>query len=139
MIVDKKIESGVYGFEPGHQIIDADGSILDKTSDLESLVSGSGIKERFGKEPEEVESAKTWEELTELLAVGLTNTIVHWSPEVLILGGGIIGARRISLTKLKAFIRLFLEIFPDIPKVCQSELGDLAGLHGALEYLRQAE
>ncbi|OGM60716.1 hypothetical protein A2892_01575 [Candidatus Woesebacteria bacterium RIFCSPLOWO2_01_FULL_39_10b] len=136
-IVNQKIDKNIFGFEPGHQIIDADSSITGKFLDLEGLVGGSGIKKRFGKNPEEINDEKIWNEITKLLAIGLANTILHWSPGVVILGGGIIQSEKVSWEKLKNYLQEYLKIFPRVPEIKKSLLGDKGGLEGALVYLNE--
>ncbi|KXK00062.1 MAG: putative fructokinase [Parcubacteria bacterium OLB19] len=93
-----KIENGMidqasFGFEPGHQILDIDRTILgvDITPTFENLVSGSGLEARLGVKPYDIpQSDLIWNELAEYLAHGLRNTILYWSPDAIILGGSMI-------------------------------------------------
>lgn len=134
-VVDKKIDAYSWGFEPGHQYIDADGSITGKVSTLEQLVAGSGIQARFGKEAKDIDDPKVWDELTRYLAFGLTNIIVLWSPEVLVMGGAIINSGKISVDKIRAELKGLLKVHPPDVEIRKSELGDKAGLLGALQYV----
>lgn len=145
-IVDKKIDANVFGFEPGHQTIDADGTIYPRSiafegggnfGHLDSYVGGAGIQRRLGKKPSEIKDEKILDEMARLLAFGLNNTIVHWSPDVVVLGGGMIQEEVISIGRVKFHLKNILKIFPELPEIKKAELGDLGGLHGALAYLRQ--
>lgn len=133
-IVDGAIDRNVSGFEIGHQIINYDG----ETRTLEEYVSGSGFLQRFGKKPEEVSDPAVWEEVARVLAVGLRNTILHWSPEVLVLGGPMVLQSPFSFGEfLKHFEKSLLEVFLTVPEIKKAELEDRGGLEGALVYLRQ--
>ncbi|MBU0569457.1 ROK family protein [Patescibacteria group bacterium] len=136
-IVNGKIDSNTSGFEPGHQIIKTDSSISGRVTSLEELVSGGGLEKRFGKNPEDINDEKIWEETERYLTYGINNTIVHWSPEVVILGGGLIESGRISIEKIALQLSKVHNIFPKMPEIKKAELGDLGGLHGALAYLKQ--
>lgn len=136
-IVNQKIDISSFGFEPGHQIIDADGSMVGKPIDLEGLVAGAGLESRFNKSPEEISDERIWSEVERLLAVGLTNTILHWSPQVLVLGGGMMLSPHLTIEGIKYHLREFLKVFPVLPEVKKGELGDEAGLYGALVYIKQ--
>jgi predicted NBD/HSP70 family sugar kinase len=81
-IVDQKIDKSAFGFEPGKQIIQT-----SPLSTLEELVSGKAIEKKFGKSSEEIDDPEFWDEVAKYLAAGLNNVIVHWSPEVIVLGG----------------------------------------------------
>ena len=143
-IVDRKIDIGVFGFEPGHQIIDADGSINpyfqpDETGntkgEFESLASGSAISKRWGKLAIEVEDEGIWGHINWVLAQGLCNSILHWSPEVVVLGGGVMESQKIDIEKIKFHLNEVLKIFPEQPRLLKAQLGDLGGLHGSMAYL----
>lgn len=140
-IVNGKIDPRSIGFEPGHEIIDIDKTVIpDATAGgtLESYVSGSGLERRIGKKPKEITDPKVWDDLARILAYGLNNVSVFWSPDVIVLGGSmIIGDPAISVEKAKEYLKEILTIYPEIPKIKKAELGDLGGLYGALELLKQ--
>lgn len=130
-IVNGHIDSSASGFEPGHQII------TDSLNTLENLVSGSAIQAKFGVHPKQIAGTADWQILEHHLAIGLTNTILHWSPNILILGGGM--ARDISLDNLRLEIsKLLISSFP-VPLLTKFQLGDTAGLIGSLVYLHQQQ
>lgn len=145
-IVNKRIDASAFGFEPGHQLIDADVSLCPNCTSnldnkpkgsLEGYVSGRSLERRLGKKPQEVTDKEVWDELAEFLAYGVNNTIVYWSPDIVILGGGMLGTPGISVEKVKEHVGYILKIFPEIPEIKKAELGDIGGLHGALVYLKQ--
>ncbi|MCH7828333.1 ROK family protein [Patescibacteria group bacterium] len=132
-IIDGRVDRSAMGFEPGHQIIDQ-----GKSLELEQLVSGSGVAARYGKDPRKIADKTIWDELARLLAVGLNNTILHWSPDIVVLGGSmILGDPAISLDMTRKYLKDILTIFPELPPVVKAELGDAAGLYGALELAKQ--
>jgi len=139
-VIDGAIDEASVGFEPGQQIIDIDNSICPECkvpSTLEHLVSGTALKHRFGIEPYEVRDPKVWEELSLWLGYGLSNSILHWSPDILVLGGSmIVGDPAISVDRIRFHIESALKIFPKIPDIEKSELGDENGLYGSMEYLK---
>ncbi len=139
-----KIENGAVddystGFEPGHQILDVDHTILgeDIEPTLENLVSGASIKNRTGSEPYEIpQEDALWDQLAYYLAHGLRNTILYWSPDVIVLGGSmIVGDPRI---KLEDIIRHTNEVVGDVaecPLILDASLKDVGGLYGAMALL----
>ncbi len=135
------IDKNTLGFEPGHQIIDMDNTMCKKCASghLEDMVSGSATKRRFGVAPYEVPDTELWEEeLPRWLAVGLYNTILHWSPDVVVLGGSmIVGDPAISVPQTAKYLEEITTIFPNIPDIKPAELGSFGGMHGGLVYLRQ--
>ncbi len=133
-IVKGHIDSSFQGFEPGHQIIDADETLVapSQGADLEHLVSGRFVEERIGKRPADITDEAFWEEQAKLIAYGLNNTIVHWSPDVVVLGGSMMNEVGVSVEKVEQYLKDILTIFPKIPPIKKALLGDVGGLYGAL-------
>jgi predicted NBD/HSP70 family sugar kinase len=135
-----QIDMATVGFEPGHQVLDIDRTILgeDITPTLENLVSGTAVEERMGVKPYEIpQTDALWDELAEYLAQGLRNTILYWSPEAIVLGGSmIIGDPKIELDAIRKYTVEVLDGFVDCPFITVAKLGDEAGLYGALARLR---
>lgn len=141
-IVDGRIDRAALGFELGHQIIDAKSKQKDGTGmqgTLELYVGGANIEKRYGVKPEEIKEPKAWNEIARWFAIGLSNTIVHWSPEVIVLGGSIM--KTIPMERVKHHLSKLLTVFPkeQHPPIKRARLGDEGGLWGALAYLRQMQ
>lgn len=148
-IVHGKIDVNRHGFEIGHQIIDMDGTACtqcnsrggheDGSGHLEGYASGTALSLRMGKDPREIpQEHHVWEELARYVAVGLNNTIVHWSPDVVVLGGSMItGDPYIPLKSIERYLQEELRIFPEIPPLKEAELEDIGGLYGALVLVKQ--
>ena len=136
-IVDGEIDVSAMGFEPGHQIIDADGTLCPECKSipgyLERCVSGSAIEMRYRKKASEIDDPAVWDEVARFLAYGLNNTIVHWSPDMVILGGSVIN--KIPMDKVRSSLAEILKIFPEPPLIESAVLGDFGGLYGALHLL----
>lgn len=137
-IVNGVIDENALGFEPGHQIIDPDNTLCPSCegNDLEAYVSGAAIEKRYGKKPYEIHDEAIWDEVAKYLAYGLANTIVHWSPDVVVLGGSMMKEVGIPIPAVKKHLTETLKIFPTIPEIKKAELGDFGGLYGALSFAR---
>ena len=142
-IVDGKIDENRNGFEPGHQVIDMDWSKFPNLKSLEeegygqleAYISGSSLEKRFSKKPNEIDDEKVWQEIEMITSYALKNITLLWSPDVVILGGGMLGSPGISIDEVKKNMTDILTILPNIPEIKKAELGDIGGLHGALHYL----
>lgn len=122
-IVSGRIDHSTMGFEPGHQII-------DMKNNLESLVSGSALFEKHGKRTEDIVDKDIWKEVAQTLSYGVHNTIVHWSPDVMVLGGSLMN--KIDIDQVRNGVDEILTIFPAAPKIRRAELGAFGGLWGGL-------
>ncbi len=132
-IVDGGIDRSTLGFEIGGQYL----SIDDKLSTLEDLVSGSAIEKKYGMHPRELgKDSPVWEELAPIVALGIHNTILYWSPERVVLGGSMMNEIGISIDSVKGHLATFMKKLPKIPDIVHSTLHDEGGLYGGLARLR---
>ena len=136
-----EIDDASMGFEPGHQILDIDRTVLgeDVEPTLENLVSGTALGQRFGVKAYEIpQDDVVWDELAEYLAQGLRNTILYWSPDAIILGGAmIVGDPRIEIDPIRKYTVEVLDGFVPAPLITIAKLGDEAGLYGAMAILKK--
>lgn len=137
------IDESSIGFEPGHQILDIDRTVLgpDINPTLENLVSGSAVESRMGMKAYEIpQSDVLWEELASYLAQGMRNTVLYWSPEMIVLGGSMmVGDPRIPLDAVRKATVATLENFVPCPFITTAALGDAAGLYGCLARITRAD
>lgn len=128
-IVNKKIDS-VTGFEAGHHIIDLSNNISWKQK-----VSGRALKEKYGKYPQALDR-DVYEECVRTIAVGVYNSILFWSPDVVVMGGALINEKEgFKVDEIAAAVEKINETLPTLPQIRQSILGDNAGLYGAMAIL----
>ena len=129
-IVDGKIDVNRFGMEPGQQIIDP----YDPTGHLEGLVSGTAIEKHYGKKASKIKDATIWDKVAHHLALGLHNSIVHWSPDIVILGGSVM--KSLSSEKVHTELKSIMKIFPGVPPIVEARLDEPA-LYGALALLKK--
>lgn len=135
-IVEGRIDKNALGFEPGHQITIPDGNscTCGGKGHLETYVGGSYLQKIYGKKGEDITDPQIWDEISKYLSIGLTNVTVHWSPDIIILGGSV--SKSIPLEKVEGYLKQYLTVFPQAPQLAKATLGDDAGLYGALELLK---
>ncbi len=134
-IVNSKIDGGVWGAEIGGQYLLVDG----KSKSLENLISGAAIQEKYGKHPKEIEKdSPIWEELSMLTAYGVHNTILHWSPDRVVLGGSMFNEIGIPVPRVYDHVKEIMKKFPTVPDIVHSDLKDAGGLWGGLALLKQS-
>ena len=137
-IVKGKIDEKVSGFEPGKQFIHVPMKPAGHLTTLEDAVSGTSLAKKFSKPAREIADQEVWAELARILAYGLHNTIMHWSPSVVVLGGSMItGTPSIDLNAISENLKQISSVFPELPVLKVAELADFGGLHGALHFLQE--
>lgn len=134
-IVDGKLDNNYLGFEPGHQIIVPNGNMCKcgGKGHLEAYIGGSYFEKLYGQKGENITDEKIWDEVAFHFAVGIYNTIVHWAPEIVVLGGSVM--KSISLDRIKFHLSELMYVYKEVPKIEKAILGDDAGLLGALSLL----
>lgn len=141
--VHGKLDITSIGFEPGHQILDIDRSILGHAipHTLENLVSGTALEKRSGTKPYEIsQNDPVWNQLAKWLAYGLKNTITYWSPHSIVLGGSmVVGNPRIMLDDIILYTKEVLDGLVPCPPIVDAEFRDDGGLYGAMALIRERE
>jgi predicted NBD/HSP70 family sugar kinase len=125
-----KFEKNKYGFEPGFQILN-----VETGENWEDLASGTAVERKFNKHPKDVAQTPDWDKVEDYIAIGLHNSIVHWSPEVVVLGGSM--SRDFDSKRMKEKVTKYMKIHPTLPEIKIAELGSIGGIHGGFAFLRQ--
>jgi predicted NBD/HSP70 family sugar kinase len=133
-VVDGTIDRSVYGFEIGGQYLTIDAT----PATFEDLTSGTAIEEKYGKHPRDLgKDHLVWEDLARIVAIGVHNTILHWSPERVVLGGSMFKEIGISVERVGEHVREIMKKFREVPPIMHSALGDVGGLYGGLALLKE--
>lgn len=119
-------------FEPGQQCLVLD----DGTRTLESLISGKSMVSELGVDAAGLRDESAWKQIQQYLALGISNLIYFWSPERLVIGGGVIEFGKIELDDLTELV--MQRINKDrMPEIKLAELGAIGGLYGGLVLLKE--
>ena len=127
---------GLHHPEMGHIRVPHDGSfagVCPYHGDcLEGMACGKALETRCGKHAEELlADDPVWEEEARLLAHGLVNWICTLSPQLIIMGGGVM--KQTSLfTLLRTHVAALLNDYVPMPDIVPPALGDNAGVLGAV-------
>ncbi len=137
-VVDGKLDRNSLGFESGHHIIVPDGNQCNcgGKGHFEAYIGGAYLERNYGQKGENIKDPKIWDEIARYTAIGLTNVAVHWSPDLIILGGTVARSQYFPLEKIKIYFKEYLTVYPESPEIVIGVLGNDAGLYGALELLR---
>lgn len=133
-IVNGHIDLSRQGFEPGGQYL----TLSNPPTTLEGLVSGTAVSDRFGMHPASIrKDDPVWEDLARTLAIGVHNTILHWSPDRVVIGGSMMNEIGIPIPRVNEHVRTLMQKFDAVPEIVHSSLTDKGGLWGGLARLRQ--
>ena len=132
-IVNSRIDEKNFGFEPGHQIVDINKGVSFQKKDLDDMISGAALERRYGVQAYKLKDPEIWEEVAGVLAVGLSNSVLHWSPDIVVLGGSLM--KKIPIERVKDHMQKVLESYPEVPKISYASL-DYGELYGALVHIK---
>lgn len=133
-IVNGKIDISAQGFEPGWQILTLAGDT--ERMYAEEFLGGKFVEKMSGKKPREIVNAHFWDQQAKILARFLNNIVALWSPDGIVLGGSMMNEVGISVPATEKYLAQICKIFPALPPLKHSELGDFGGLFGAMELLK---
>jgi fructokinase len=105
---------------------------------FEGLAAGSAIRARWGASAEELRGRpEVWDLEADYLALGVVNVVCTVSPEVVILGGGVMKEPTL-LPLVRRRVDELLAGYVTAPELVAPALGDRAGVLGAIELARRA-
>jgi len=110
------------------------GRIPIDGSDLEKLVSGTAVFQKYGIEPSELDSIDERNRIADYIARGLLDVVKQWSPDTIVLGGSMMVGKRNTIPLGRIDETLTSLIGGVIPTLKLAKLQDLGGFHGALAY-----
>lgn len=137
-IAHGRIMPNAMGHEPGRQIL----VINDELKTISDVASGAGLEKIYGKDAREIKDPEIWKKATEYLTYSLVNSILHWSPDVLVLGGGIIMHNAITIPQIQGIMKDLqskndiMNVYPTLPLIMKAELDQSSGLYGGLAYIK---
>lgn len=134
LVVEGRVDKdGIYNYEIGHQLV--------RGKELEDQISGTAVEKKYGVSPKDFTDRDALHEIAEILAEGLYNTVLAWSPDTIVLGGSMItGQNSIPVAHVEERLNeLVTTIYPHAPKVVKAKLSKLGGLYGGMAYLNERE
>lgn len=131
-LVDGKVDRSIKRFEIGFELV---GQEDGRVKSLETLIGGGAMERQTGRAPEEVRVQEVWRRAERNLAHGLYNTMLHWTPDVVVFGGSMM--RDIQITGIKSELAKLPQALTSYPEMKRAKLGDLSGVHGAVRWWEQ--
>ena len=133
-IVDGVIDPSYLGVSVGRQYV----TMEDPPATWEDMISGSAIEKKYSMHPKELgKEWAGWEDMARIVAFGVHNAIMYWSPSTVVLGGSMFNDIGISADRVRAHVEDIRSGIPDVPNIVHSSLGDVGGLWGGLARLKQ--
>lgn len=99
---------------------------------LEQMLGGAATERRFGLPPAKLRDRELWHADEVALARVAYNTMLYWTPDVIVFGGSMM--RDIEIEAVEREFNRLPEVLETPPSLKRAKLGDLAGLYGSLRW-----
>ena len=129
LVIAQNLLSYNFGFEPGFQVIDSQNK-----RQLHS-VAGTELKNDYGLLFRDIKDEQIRKKVMADIVAGIHNAIIFWSPDVVVLGGGM--TESFVLDDIKNDLSKFKLRFPELPEIKFAELDDFGGLYGSVAFLNK--
>lgn len=132
-IVNGKLDADTQDSELGKSVYEHEGEVRQ----LEDFASGKAIVEKYGKRASDLNDPEAWKNISFNLAIGLINATAAFTPEVIIIGGGV-GSHFNKFEKplLEAMARIKPKEIA-MPAVQQAKHPEEAVIYGCYELAKQ--
>jgi predicted NBD/HSP70 family sugar kinase len=133
-VVDGKLDPDTINSEIGKGVYEHEGKIQQ----WEDFASGKAIVDKYGKRASELDDPEAWSEISRNLAMGLLDAIAAFTPDVVVLGGGV-GSHFKKFEK--PLIDALKQVKPpeiNIPPVIQATHPEEAVIYGCFELAKDA-
>lgn len=130
-VVDGVLDRNVRGFEIGHQYL----GVGSDARELEEYVSGSAIMKKHGKRASEIHDETFWDQRAKEFSYGLYNSLLHWSPSIVVLGGSLFKGIGMKKESIETHLKEINRVLPSLPPLTYASLPE-PGLIGASAYTR---
>lgn len=125
-----------------HAMLDSEGGFIlisdgKQMRPWEKVGSGKAIKEKYGNLACDIDDEKTWDEITDTMALGVLDLCAVVEPDVIIIGGGVGSSfEKYGDILTKKVAKLKSEIVK-MPKIVGAKDAERASLRGCYVYAQQ--
>lgn len=133
-IVDGRLNPSTIDAEVGQTLVEHRG----KLERWEHFASGSAIVETYGKRASDIKDQQTWYKISHNLASGFLTAIATYTPDVIVVGGGV----GTHLDKFKGKLVELLKIYENplltIPPIEKAQHPEEAVIYGCYQLIQQS-
>lgn len=140
LVVDGHIYHGRYDTEGGHITIDPEGPPCSCSGrgHFEAIASGRAIERDFGTIAANIHNRADWSEIGRRIALGLSSLIAAYSPDRVVLGGGVGGVHFNNFrAPLMRHLNTMSPLYP-LPEIVKAAHAETAPIVGSFLLARSA-
>lgn len=137
LVVNGKMDSNTLDAEIGHMLFEHEGQLIR----WEEFASGKAIYAKFGKNASDIpesDSAK-WYVVARNIAIGLIDLVATYTPDVVIIGGGVGSHFDNFKIKLLEELKIYEHPLLPIPPVLKAKRPEEAVIYGCFELAKDLD
>lgn len=134
LIVDGRIDPETADAETGQMLLEHSGRLMD----WEDFASGRAIAKHFGKHVSDIgaDEHDAWYYIARNIAIGLIDLIAVYTPEVIVLGGGVGTHLQKFQDRLDEELKLYSNPLLTIPPIRQAQRPEEAVVYGCYQLVQ---
>jgi len=126
LIINDKIDKDFENMEPGQILLEHD----EKLQRWEHFASGKAITLQYHQQASEITDPKIWDEISHNIAIGLIDLIALYTPNIVIIGGGVGAHFEKFKDKLVDDLKKYQNSLIDIPPIIKAKNAEEAVIYG---------
>lgn len=133
LIINGRLSQDVIDSEIGKWVFNRGDEVVT----WEDFASGHWITDTYGMRASELNDEKAWQEISKNLAIGFTNSIIAFRPDLIIIGGGVGTHSAKYKDKLNDEIKAILPDGFSVPEISQAKYPEEAVVYGCYELIQK--
>ena len=126
LIINDKLDKNFEDIEPGQILLEHDG----KLQRWEHFASGKAISLQFHQQASEITDKTIWYTIAQNIAIGLIDLIALYTPNIVIIGGGVGAHLEKFLDELETDLKIYKNPLIEIPPVVKAKNAEEAVIYG---------
>jgi predicted NBD/HSP70 family sugar kinase len=126
LIINGKIDSDFQNIEPGQMLLEYEGELQR----WEHFASGKAISLRYHQLASEITDKSIWYEIARNIAIGLIDLIALYTPNIIIIGGGVGAHLEKFIEPLEAELKIYQNPLIVIPPIIKAKNAEEAVIYG---------
>lgn len=134
-VINGALNQGTLDAEVGHILVEHNGHLKR----WEDIASGRAIVATFGKRASEIEDQQTWYIIAHNLATGFLTIIAMYTPDIIIVGGGVGTHLDKFKPKLVELLKIYENPLLQVPPIVQAQHPEEAVIYGCYQLIQAAK
>ncbi len=134
-VVNGVIDPNTQDAEIGHILLEHGGELMR----WQEFASGKAISKKYGKRASDIPATDTatWYVIAHNIAVGLIDLVATYTPDIIILGGGVGTHLPKFKSRLEEDLKIYENALLNVPPIIQAQRPEEAVIYGCYDLIKQ--